>query len=227
MPPAEPALAVEGVARRFGHRSVLSDISFDVSPGETLILMGQNGAGKTTLLRVIAGLLRPSAGAVRRLGTVGMVSHHSMMYDALSARENLAFFARLYGLEPGKRLEETLERVGLGRAMDQRVGTFSRGMVQRLAIARALLPEPAIVLLDEPLSGLDDAGARLLGGLLGEWAAGGRAVVVASHQLAQLVPVATRVGFLVRGRLAALEPLAGRSGDDVLRRYRELVADER
>jgi heme ABC exporter ATP-binding subunit CcmA len=227
MPPAEPALSVHGVSRRFGHRYILNDISFSVSSGETLILMGQNGAGKTTLLRVVAGLLRPSRGDVRRPGLVGMVSHHSMMYDALSARENLAFFARLYGLKPGKQLEETLERVGLGRAMDQRVGTFSRGMVQRLAIARALLPEPAVVLLDEPLSGLDDAGARLLGGLLREWAAGGRAVVVASHQLAELVPVATNVGFLVRGRLAALEPLHGRTGDEVLRRYRELVADER
>lgn len=225
MPPAEPALAVDGVSRRFGHRSILSDIGFSVSPGETLILMGQNGAGKTTLLRVIAGLLRPSAGTIHRRGAVGMVSHHSMMYDALSARENLAFFAKLYGLRPGKRLGETLERVGLGRAMDQRVATFSRGMIQRLALARALLPEPAILLLDEPLSGLDDAGAHLLGELLGEWASGGRAVVVASHQLAELVPVATRVGFLVRGRLAALEPLAGRSGDDVLGRYRELVAE--
>jgi heme exporter protein A len=197
----------------------------EIAPGEAVLLVGGNGAGKTTLLRVMARLLKPSKGTVECRGLVGMVAHHSMLYDALTARENLAFVARLHGLPRGDNLDALLERLGLAHVSGERIATFSRGMLQRLAIARSLLHDPDVLLFDEPLSGLDEAGARVVLEVLTELQKRGTAAVIATHQLVELVAVAGRVGFMVNGKLVALEPLDGRDAASVVDRYRELVSD--
>jgi ABC-type multidrug transport system ATPase subunit len=197
----------------------------DVAPGEAVMLVGGNGAGKTTLLRVMAGLLRPNRGAVSYEGSVGMVAHHTMMYDALTARENLLFFGRLHGLTDDGRADRLIERLGLGHATHQRIGTFSRGMLQRLAIARSLLHAPRVLLYDEPLTGLDDAASRVVLEVITELKASGAALVIASHQLVELVSSVERVGYMVSGRLVAIEGIDGKDAGGVVSRYRELVAD--
>lgn len=227
MPPSDVAVTLREVSRRYGHRPILREVSLDIVFGEVLLLMGKNGAGKTTLLRLIAGLTRPNSGTIERFGSVGMVAHHSMLYDALTASQNLAFFARLHGLPSGRVVAAALERVGLTAVHDQAIATFSRGMLQRLAIARALLPEPEILLLDEPLSGLDDTGTTMVIDMLKALRDRGCAVVIASHQITELLPVGTRVGYLVRGRLDTPEALANRSPTEVLDHYRAAVARER
>ncbi len=142
-----PLLHAREVSRRFGYRQIFRQISLSIKPGEVLALIGPNGAGKTTLLRVLAGLLKPTDGSVDRRGTVGLVAHHTMTYDALTARENLAFVGRLWGIDDGSRIDALLDRVGLSKWGEQRTATFSRGMAQRLAIARALVHDPQILLL--------------------------------------------------------------------------------
>ena len=189
------------------------------------MLVGHNGAGKTTLIRVLAGLLKPSEGTVRRSGSTGMVAHSSMLYDALAARENLAFYGRLYGKTDPALVDALLEQIGLAPHGDRRVATFSRGMVQRLSIARALLPDPEVLLLDEPLTGLDEAAAVIVRNVLRDLKLRNRAVVVATHQLVEVVDLASTVGFMVDGRLAGLESVAGRDAHAVMARYRELAAD--
>ena len=223
MPPAEPVLVARDVVRRFGYRPVLSGVSFELAAGEALMLVGPNGAGKTTLLRVLAGLLQASGGKIERRGNVGMVAHYSMLYDALTARENLRFFGRLYGAAAVARVDGLLELMGLAAVGDERVGAFSRGMTQRLAIARALLSEPEILLLDEPLTGLDDASLVKVLEVLSELRARDRALLIASHQLAELMGVVTTVGVLARGRLQVVEPVSGRGVDAITARYREVV----
>ncbi|GBD32218.1 ABC transporter ATP-binding protein NatA [bacterium HR33] len=218
-----PLIAAEGVWRFFGGRAVLRDVTLVAGAGEVVLLLGPNGAGKTTLLRVLAGLLRPSRGKVERRGRVGMVAHHSMLYDALTAEENLRFFARLRGVEP-ERAGELLARVGLEPRARQRVASFSRGMVQRLAIGCALLGDPEILLLDEPLSGLDEVSVGTLLELLRESRGRGRAVLVASHQFAELVEVVTSVAYLGGGRLLAWEPRGERGGAAIWDRYREVLS---
>jgi ABC-type multidrug transport system ATPase subunit len=210
MPRSEPVLVATGVTRRFAYRRVLVDVTLAVSPGQALLLVGPNGAGKTTLLRVLAGLLRPSAGHVIRRVPLGMVAHDAMLYPALTARENLRFFSRLHGLDGRARVDTLLEQVGMAHRADDRVGTFSRGMLQRIAIARALLHEPGLLLFDEPLSGLDDAASRTLVTLLGALRDRGTAMIIVSHQLELLRDVGTHLVRLTDGRLGAVEPLAGR-----------------
>jgi heme exporter protein A len=210
MPRSEPVLVATGVTRRFAYRRVLVDVTLAVSPGQALLLVGPNGAGKTTLLRVLAGLLRPSAGHVIRRVPLGMVAHDAMLYPALTARENLRFFSRLHGLDGRARVATLLEQVGMAHRADDRVGTFSRGMLQRIAIARALLHEPGLLLFDEPLSGLDDAASRTLVTLLGALRDRGTAMIIVSHQLELLRDVGTHLVRLTDGRLGAVEPLAGR-----------------
>jgi heme exporter protein A len=221
--PAEPLLVARDVTRRFGHRRVLSGVNLELRPGDALLLLGPNGAGKTTLLRVLAGLLRPHTGTIERRGAVGMVAHDSMLYDALTARENLRFFARLHGGGAAGRVEVLLDRMGLASFGEQRVAAFSRGMTQRLAIARALLPDPDILLWDEPLTGLDDQSSAKVLEVVRELVARGRSLLIASHQLAGLMGVVTAVGFLARGELKAVEATAGRGAEAMAARYREVV----
>jgi ABC-type multidrug transport system ATPase subunit len=204
-------LSASGVARRFAYRTVLADVALTLRRGQVLLLVGPNGAGKTTLLRVLAGLLRASRGHVERHAAIGMVAHDAMLYPALTARENLRFFARLHGITDRGRVETLLGQVGLARRADDRVGTFSRGMLQRTAIARALLHQPGLLLFDEPLSGLDTAAARTLVELLATFRERGTAMILVSHEMERLGGVATHIVRLAAGRLGPVEALAGRN----------------
>jgi heme exporter protein A len=224
MPQADSLLATVEASRRFGYRWVVRKVTLEVYPGDVTLLIGGNGAGKTTLIRLMAGLLKASAGRVERHAVVGMVGHQSMLYDALTAYENLRFVARLHGIADRAKVDALLDRIGLLHVRDERIGTFSRGMLQRLAIARALLHDPRVLLLDEPLTGLDDAASQIVLGLIRELAQSGAGLVIATHQLIELVEAAKQVGYMVNGRLAAREPLDGQTARDVLGRYHELVA---
>jgi heme exporter protein A len=187
-PPA--AIELDGLTRRYGERVALDGVTLALPAGATLVVFGPNGAGKSTLLRVLATLLRPHDGVARVLGRalpdegwavrgrIGLLTHEPLLYRDLSGRENLRFHARLHGVGLD-RVESLLERVGLRTRADDRVHTYSRGMVQRLAVCRAVLHDPEVLLLDEPRANLDPAAADLVEPLIG--AASGRTRVVTSH----------------------------------------------
>jgi heme exporter protein A len=172
------ALEVEGLTRHYGEREALGDVSLSLGEGQTLVVFGPNGAGKTTLLRVLATLLRPHAGSVRVLGSslpdeawavrgrVGMLGHEPLLYRELTARENLRFHARLHGVGE-QRVQELLDAVAMGTRANEPLRTLSRGMVQRVAVARAVLHDPELLLLDEPHSNLDPAAIELVAPLIG------------------------------------------------------------
>jgi heme exporter protein A len=220
----KPLLEAAGVSRRFGYRKIFNDVTVSLGRGEVLALVGPNGAGKTTLLRVLAGLLKPTTGTVERNGTVGLVAHHSMGYDALTARENLAFAARLWGISDGDRIDRLLEQIGLAKWGEMRSANFSRGMTQRLAIARALIHDPDILLLDEPLNSLDEPGTQVVLDVIGDLAGRDRALAVVTHQFERIASVATSVGYLVGGTLVGPEPVDGRAAETVSQKYRSLLA---
>ncbi len=193
---AEPAIALEDLAREYGERPVLRGVSLSLPAGQTLAVLGPNGAGKTTLLRILAGLLRPSGGGARVLGAelpreswklrgrIGWLGHEPLLYRDLTARENLVFAARLHGIAPAaaeSRIGELLEVVGLGRRGADRIRDYSRGMIQKAAICRAVLHEPELLLLDEPLSHLDTDSREAVGALIGP--GNGRTRVLVSHDL--------------------------------------------
>jgi ABC-type multidrug transport system ATPase subunit len=224
MPPSDLAAAAHRVSWRVGYRWIVRDVTLEAPRGRLVLLVGGNGAGKTTLLRLFAGLMRPSAGQIVRHAAVGLVAHHTMLYDALTARENLRFFARLHGVHHAGHVDAVLDRLGLAPAADQRIAGFSRGMLQRLAIARALLHDPALLLLDEPLSGLDESGAAILVRLIRELKGRGHAVLAATHQLVEVVAHADAIGYIAGGRLLACEPPPAREAGAVIDRYRELAA---
>ncbi len=207
------AVAVDGVWKFYGDYPALRDIRLEAGAGTCLALIGRNGAGKTTLLRILAGFSRPGRGQVRICGTaprdtatrrrIGFIGHGISVYDELSAIENLTLFARLYGLpEPRKTATEWLERTGLDRVSGGLVREFSRGMRQRLAVARAFLHDPSVLLLDEPFTALDDRAIAVLQRLLRESLAGGKTIVVSTHQLREALELATDVALLNRGSVA-------------------------
>jgi heme exporter protein A len=212
-----PAIELEGLTRRYGERVALADLTLSVPAGATLVVFGPNGAGKTTLLRLLATLLRPHAGRARVLGRelpgegwavrgrVGLLAHEPLVFADLSARENLRFHARLHRVGAA-RVEEVLEQVGLTARADDRVHTFSRGMVQRLSVARTVLHDPELLLLDEPRANLDPAAAELVEPLIG--AASGRTRVVTSHDPAGGLAEADLALGLRGGRAALLAPAA-------------------
>ncbi len=185
-----PALECEGVVRRYGEREALSGVDLSLPAGSTLVVFGPNGAGKTTLLRVLATLLRPHAGVVSVLGSrlpdeswavrgrVGLLAHEPLLYRELSAAENLRYHARLHGVGEG-RVAELLDAVAMSARADEPLRTLSRGMVQRVAVARAVLHDPELLLLDEPYANLDPAAIELVAPLIG--AGSGRTRVVCSH----------------------------------------------
>ena len=186
-------LTSSGLQKRFGARRVLSGIDLTVEDGEVVLLQGENGAGKSTLLRILATLERADSGEVEvdafPLGDgvevrsrIGFTGHRPGFYGELSGRENLALWARLHQLpEHAAEIDETLERVGLGAFADDRTGIYSRGMLQRLALARAALHRPTTLLLDEPFAALDSAGRELLRTLIDTWRDDGRAVLLVAH----------------------------------------------
>ncbi|MEK7405198.1 MAG: ABC transporter ATP-binding protein [Acidobacteriota bacterium] len=207
------AIHADGVWKFYGDFPALRDISLQAEPGACLALLGRNGAGKTTLLRILAGLARAGRGRVSVLGRepreratrrrVGVLGHGIALYDELSALENLMLFGRLYELpEPRKRALEWLERTGLGPVREGLVREFSRGMRQRLAVARAFLHEPEVLLLDEPFTALDDRAIAVLQGLLRDGRAAGRTIVISTHQLREALELASHVALLVRGKVA-------------------------
>ncbi|MGH7752341.1 MAG: heme ABC exporter ATP-binding protein CcmA [Gemmatimonadales bacterium] len=219
-------LSAEGVSRSFGAIRALTDVSFTLGRGQTLVVFGPNGAGKTTLLKLAAGLLRPSSGRIvaqdgRR--SVGWLAHQSLLYGALSVEENLRFAARLYGGAPDRRIREVLEQFDLGALAGRLVRTLSRGQAQRAAVARAVVHGPAVLLLDEPFTGLDLTAAEALRGLLTAFGREGRALLLVTHNVDEGVGLATHVAFLVGGRLVALEPRGGRSAPQVAEAYRAAV----
>ena len=214
-PPA--AIELDGLTRRYGERVALDAVTLAVPAGATLVVFGPNGAGKSTLLRVLATLLRPHAGAVRILGRelpaegwavrgrIGLLTHEPLVYRDLSGRENLRFHARLHGVGFG-RVEALLEQVGLHRRADDRVHTYSRGMVQRLAVCRAVLHDPEVLLLDEPRANLDPAAREIVEPLIG--AESGRTRVVTSHDPAGGLAEADLALGLRGGRAALVGPAA-------------------
>ena len=207
------AIAIEQVWKFYGDFPALRDISLPVNAGSCLALLGRNGAGKTTLLRIVAGLSRSSKGRVTVLGSdvrneqtrsrIGVLGHAIGIYDELSAVENLRLFARLYNLQDADNAAARwLERVGLERVAKGLVREFSRGMRQRLAVARAFLHDPDVLLLDEPFTSLDDKAIAVLQTVLREALAGGKTVIMSTHQLREALELATEVALVVRGRLA-------------------------
>lgn len=206
---------IQKVVKRYGHERALAGVSLDLAAGSMCALLGHNGAGKTTLLGIVSTLVRPSAGTVayRAKGgevtggevrrQIGMLAHASLCYGELSARENLALIAGLYDIDGSPRvIDGALDRVGLDkRARDRAARTYSRGMVQRLALARALLTRPSLLLLDEPFTGLDRNGALALGQELGTLRDAGAIVVVVTHDLEAIAGRADHVAILRRGQL--------------------------
>jgi ABC-type multidrug transport system ATPase subunit len=194
-------------------------------------VFGPNGAGKTTLLKALAGLLRPQGGEVRVDGgrrAIGWIGHQSHLYDHLTVRENLLFWAALYGVpsaERGSRATAVGERLGLGAWAGQPVWSLSRGLTQRAAIARALIHEPRVLLLDEPFTGLDLAAAGELRALLGELRGAGRVIVLATHNVDEGVELATHVAFQRRGRFVHFAPRGGRDAAQIADAYRRAMGD--
>ena len=210
--PEGVVLEIDRVSKYYGHFPALKNIQLSVAAGSTLALLGRNGAGKTTLLRILAGLSKPSEGNVRVDGAevreqqtrrrIGVLGHGISLYDELSAAENLRIFAQLYGYaDPAKRASEWLERVGLERVRDGLVREFSRGMRQRLAVARAFLHDPDILLFDEPFTALDDRAIAVLHSLLSGAHAAGRTIIMSTHQLREALILATHVALIQRGQL--------------------------
>ncbi len=207
------AIVAEGVSKFYGDYPALRDLSFSVEPGACLAMLGRNGAGKTTLLKILAGLSTPAKGSVTIFGqsprsgearrSIGVLGHGIAVYDELSAFENLRLFGELYGLaDSRKAAEEWLERTGLARVRDGLVREFSRGMRQRLAVGRAFIHSPRVLLLDEPFTALDDRAIAVLQTLLREALAEGRTIVMSTHQLREALELATQVALINRGRLA-------------------------
>ena len=215
-------IEVRRLVKSFGPRAALSGVDLSVEAGESVTLVGPNGAGKTTLLRILATLARPTSGVVRIAGLdpahsgaeirrrIGFLSHRSLLYDDLTAVQNLRFYARLYDLDDSQdRAQDLLERVGLATRSHDLVRTFSRGMQQRLAVARAALHRPEVFLLDEPYSGLDPMAAQSLTALLVELMGEGRTILLTTHDLDRGLDVGRRVVVLARGRIVHDTPRAG------------------
>src|SRR5437773_1011391 len=231
-------LSAEGLRHAFGEGRgqvvALDGVSFNLTAGQTLAVFGPNGAGKTTLLKVLAGLIRPQQGSVRVAGgrrAIGWIGHQSHLYEHLTVRENLLFWAALYGVPAarrGPRADQVLERLGMGDRADQPVWSLSRGLAQRAAIAKAVIHDPRVLLLDEPFTGLDLAAAAELRALLGELrgggaSGGGRVLVLATHNVDEGVELATDVAFQRRGRFVHFAPRAGRGSSDIAEAYQPLL----
>jgi ABC-type multidrug transport system ATPase subunit len=221
------------VSRHFGRRRAVSQISLTARSGDILGLLGPNGAGKSTLIGMLATLVAPTSGSItyggqpaRALGgplrrTIGLLAHELHLYPELSARQNLVFFAQLYGLDARSAVDRALTSAGLADRADDAVSGFSRGMRQRLALERALLHEPRLVLMDEPFTGLDDAAAQLVTDRLRRLASAGAIVVMATHDLDLADGLVNRVAVVRGGRLVKDE----QAGQGLRARYRTLVGN--
>jgi heme exporter protein A len=231
-------ITVKKLIKRFGLKTILRGLDFNVEPGEFVALLGPNGAGKTTFLRILASLSRPSMGEVSIAGhklpheasqvraKLGVVSHMPLLYPDLTAEENLQFYARMYGVvEANPRITEVLNMVGLEHRRRDLVSTFSRGMQQRLAIGRSIIHDPEVVLFDEPYTGLDQDASSMLDEVLHSVAAKGRTVVMTSHDLARAEDLATRFDILSRGVIAASAKKEDLKNTNLLAFYKQALAD--
>ncbi len=240
------SVEARGLRKAFGASLVLRDVDLTVAHGETVAILGPNGAGKSTLLKVLAGIARPSAGALRLfdadcypgrptpdvLGRIGFVGHEPLVYEDLTPRQNLELYARLYGARgaddgatPTERARASLERVGLGHVMERATRALSRGMLQRLALARATLHRPALLLLDEPFTALDESASELLARELRARAAAGTSIVLVTHDFRRAAELADRLVVLAAGRLVG-EASATQDEAQLARDYRRLAGLE-
>jgi heme exporter protein A len=207
-------IRIRGLTKSFGNRAALRGIDLDVRRGERLALVGPNGAGKTTLLRILATLSMPTAGSVQVAGMdlrerdreirrkIGFLSHQPLLYDDLSGEENLRFYGCMYDVpDLSRRVGEVLRQVGMDRNRRDLVRTYSRGMKQRLAIARAFLHDPELLLLDEPYTGLDQQAAEMLGAVLQDVEVDSRTIVLTTHDLERGLAVERRIAVLAQGRI--------------------------
>jgi heme ABC exporter ATP-binding subunit CcmA len=230
------AVEVRGLKKSYGLKPILRGIDFALQQGQRMALLGANGAGKTTILRILAGLSRPSAGTIRVTGIdllrdaqrvrqrVGLVAHQPYLYEELTVVENLLFFARLYTVERAQeRVQELVGRLGLEKRARERVGSLSRGQVQRLAWARALVHDPHLLLLDEPDTGLDQEGQRLINDLLDEHRTRGGSVIFTTHQLEQALALSDSIVMLRHGRIAYRQDGAALTMQDLQEAYGEAV----
>jgi heme exporter protein A len=237
---APPAIETRDLTKQFGAVVALRNVDLQVATGEAVALFGPNGAGKTTLIRLLTLGLKAGEGTIRIGGLdprseplairqrIGLISHHSLLYDRLTAAENLTFFGRLYGVDdPRRRSAELIEKIGLTHRIDDPVGTLSRGMQQRVSLARALVHDPAVVLLDEPFTGLDPHAAEMLRETLSALRTRGRTILLTTHNLRQGLELSDRWALLSRGRI--IDRGASRSVDaaDFERDYFRRLSEDR
>lgn len=229
-------IEVQKLEKKFGYKTVLRKMDLSLIKGEFLALFGPNGAGKTTLIHILCALMQPSAGRAWVAGfdtrddrqavsrTVGVISHQPYLYPHLTAFENLKFYGTMYGVERlNERIEQLIAMVGLEAVADERVQNFSRGMQQRLSVARAIIHGPAILLLDEPYTGLDQHGAETLRQILLHFRSEGKTIVMTSHDLNKGLELCHRAAILNSGRLIYNEYLTGAAGEDFKQIYPALT----
>jgi heme exporter protein A len=229
------AVEVAGVTRMFGRRRAVDAVDLALEPSECLALFGPNGAGKTTLLRLIAGLLKPTSGVVRvgqrtlrdepsARGQIGLISHQSMLYGALTARENVEFAARLYGVVGARAASlAALDRMRIADRADAQVRSLSRGLQQRVSIARAIVHEPKVVLLDEPYTGLDAAGGAALTDMLQSLRESGASLLLVTHNVEEGLAVATQAAVMLSGRIVRHDQASSLNHREYQAAYRAMV----
>jgi len=233
----ELSLQATDLVRDFGPRRAVDGVSLTLEAGDCLALFGPNGAGKTTLLRMLGGLLRPTSGSAAIEGIplpggaevrarVGLVSHQTMLYDALTARENVEFSARMYGVpDVREAADEVLARLGAASFADVRVRSLSRGMQQRVSVARAIVHSPSILLADEPFTGLDAAGASALTGMLAGLRDSGATIIIVTHNLEEALALCTAAAIMREGRFVRLDRAPIPAREEYTALYRELSVD--
>jgi ABC-type multidrug transport system ATPase subunit len=209
---SEPVVALKNVARLYGRFAAVRNITAEFPAGKLYLVLGENGAGKSTLLRVIAGLIRPSRGELTVLGSndvrkvasqFGYMAHASMLYEELSGMENIRYFAKLYGMSDVSACEQAIRTVGLDPALTRRVGQYSQGMRQRMSLARAIVNNPRLLLLDEPFSNVDIQSSRDMAHLLGEMRDAGRTIFLVTHQPALLENIADETVMMLSGEIVS------------------------
>jgi heme exporter protein A len=231
------SLQATDLVRAFGTRRAVNGVSLTLAPGDCLALFGPNGAGKTTLLRLLGGLLRPTSGSAAIEGIalpgdtdvrcrVGIVSHQTMLYDVLTARENVEFAARMYGVPDVRAAaDDVLARLGASSFADVRVRSLSRGMQQRVSVARAIVHAPSVLLADEPFTGLDTAGAAALTAMLAALRDSGATIVIVTHNLDEALALCTVAAIMREGRFVRLDHAPIPARDEYTALYRELSVD--
>ena len=236
----QPAVQIRGLTKAFGRTPVLRGVDLDVPRGTVLSLLGPNGSGKTTLIRVLATLTRPDAGDVRICGAglnrqgarlrrlIGVVGHDPLLYDDLTARENFHFVCRMFDLDRSdERVEEVTDLMGMTADLDRKIGAMSHGMKKRFSIARALLHEPQVLLLDEPETGLDQEALTLLDAVISRQAGPIRTVIMTTHNLERAVALGDRIAVLADGRIAYHESVDSTDTDGARQTYMRHIGSRR